>query len=395
MITKLQQRHDALLKKLAEQSAFINQKVDLWKFSYPELALCVETKKRTLEKTLDHVTQALKNPVDIEEVETLNKKLDDVESLFASLHQDFKPRWRKIIEAPALILLIVFLMRSFIFSIHCITSGASEPTLLIGDRILINKIAYQYSPIHRGDLISIDAPDIPYEQKWSHRYIWQRFFGFKFEPLDLPAGPIETIRRVVALPGDTIEGKIEDGIPTLYLNGDKLNEPYLNPYPLIASQPRNGMLESTHPAAKYLPPTFIKSASNQPSLWYTYIPNVSYEEQPFYKLKKEDIPLNPKTKLPFLKNPKTAEAKDLFKPIELPAGKYWCLGDNRRNSCDSRTWGLIDEELIRGRVHSVLYSIDTRESTWVSDILKDPVLFCSKKLRINRFLKKLINLNSR
>ncbi len=386
MIAKIQQRHDVLLKKLAEQSEYIDQKVDDWKFSYPEQALYIETKKRTIEKTLNYVTQALDDPESIEDLEALSKKLDDVESVFASLQHDFKPRWRKMIEIPAFLLLITFLMRSFIFSVPCITSATCEPTLLIGDRAFINKIAYEFAPIKHGDLVFLDAPDIPLAPKWSKNYIWQRVVGSKFEPLNLPEGPKTTILRVIAVPGDVIEGKIEHGAAILYLNGKKLNEPYLNPYPLIASQQKNGAAKTS---AKFFPLTFNKQATKKSVTWSTYVPTKSLEEQPFYRLTKENIPVSSITGKPFFKDPKTASPHDSFEAVQVPTGHYWCLGDNRKNSVDSRTWGLIDEHLIRGRVQAIMYSIDTQESTWVLDIIKDPVQFCSKKLRTSRFLKKI------
>lgn len=389
MITKLKQRHSALLQKLAEQSSYIDRKVDDWKFSYPELALYIETKKRTLEKTLHVVTQALEKPDATEQLELLNKKLDDVESLFASLQQDFKPRWRKVFELSTLAFLAIFFLYSSMFKVYCVTSSSCEPALLLGDRVLINKMVLEYSDVKRGDLIIFDMPDIPYEQKWSVKYIWQRFVGFKFEPLDLPEGPAQTIRRVIALPGDTIEGKIENGEPVLYLNGDKLDDSNVNPYPLIASHRRKETLETSHLAARFLPSSLVRQSNPQPTMWTTHVPNTPHEKQPFYKLSKEEILINPKTGRPSFKTPKIPEYYDVFGPLELPEGKYWCLGDNRRNSIDSRTWGALDESLIRGRAHAILYSIDTQESTWVFDVIKDPVAFCSKKLRTDRFLKKL------
>lgn len=390
MINKIEKRHAALLKKLTEQRAFIDSSIDSWKFTYPELALCVETKKRTIEKTLDYVTQALQEPESIESTEVLQKKLDDVESLFSSLASDFKPRWRKAIEIPSVVLLIIFLLRSFIFSVHCISVGALEPTLLIGDRVLINKLTYEYSPIQRGDIVSLDSPDTPYQKKSSYKYIWQRFIGFKFEPLNLPEGPTTTLRRVIAIPGDTIEGRIENGSAVIYLNDDKLNEAYVNPYPLINAQRKNGFIKKSHVLAKFLPPSFIEHKSTESSTWSTHVPHIPHEDQPFYKLNKKDILIDPKTNKPFLKHSGIAHQSDTFGPLELPAGKYWCLGDNRRNSKDSRIWGAIDKNLIRGKAHSILYSVDTRESTWVLDVIKDPVLFFAKKLRTQRFLKKLI-----
>ena len=58
---------------------------------------------------------------------------------------------------------------------------------------------------------------------------------------------------------------------------------------------------------------------------------------------------------PFLQNNRT---RDNFGPYTVPAGHYFCMGDNRDNSNDSRVWGAVPREYVKGRAFMVYWSFE-------------------------------------
>jgi signal peptidase I len=118
-----------------------------------------------------------------------------------------------------------------------------QPRLVDQERIFVNRFIYRFQSIHRGDVVVF----------WYPRDQSKSF-----------------IKRVVGIPGDKV--KICTG--TIYVNGDKVNEPYLNP---------------------------------------------AFQD---YKS---------------------------FRPVLVPPGQYFVLGDHRNSSNDSRSWGFVSRDLIYGK----------------------------------------------
>lgn len=94
------------------------------------------------------------------------------------------------------------LIKTFLFQAFFIPSASMEPTLHIGDRVLVNKLSYKFGDIERGDLVVFKRPDIAAEEAAVVR---------------------DLIKRVIALPGETVEAR--DG--AVYINGERLEEDYL------------------------------------------------------------------------------------------------------------------------------------------------------------------------
>jgi signal peptidase I len=60
--------------------------------------------------------------------------------------------------------------------------------------------------------------------------------------------------------------------------------------------------------------------------------------------------------------PRSSLVRDNFGPVTVPAGSYFCLGDNRDNSRDSRFWGMVPRGYLKGRALLVYWSFDDEAS---------------------------------
>jgi signal peptidase I len=152
-----------------------------------------------------------------------------------------KKRWRRGITETVVTLLsaalLAFLLRTFVVQTFWIPSASMVPTLSVYDRLLVQKAFFSWHDAREGNIVVFTHP-----------------------PLDQCAGDPDgdLIKRVIALPGETVEGR-NDG--HIYINGKRLAEPYL---------------------------------------------------------------------------PKGEPPGQSFDAIKVPPDSYWVMGDNRKNSFDSR-----------------------------------------------------------
>ena len=125
-------------------------------------------------------------------------------------------------ELPVLIvtaIVIAVVAKSFVVQAFWIPSESMEPTLVYGDRILVNKFAYDFTDPERGDVVVFEDPKNDGEK----RGVVGGTVAWLGEGLGLPWGDTDYVKRVIGVPGDRIEA--EDG--RVFVNGDPIDEPYL------------------------------------------------------------------------------------------------------------------------------------------------------------------------
>ncbi len=140
------------------------------------------------------------------------------------------PLWQ---ELPLLLIVafcLAVLIRTFLFQAFFIPSGSMENTLLIGDRVLVNKVVYDTRQPARGDIVVFRGPDnwapeVPAAQT-NNSFVGK--LGRTMGDLVGVAQPGEKdfIKRVIGLPGDKVSCCDPQG--RVLVNGEPLNEPYVS-----------------------------------------------------------------------------------------------------------------------------------------------------------------------
>jgi signal peptidase I len=112
-------------------------------------------------------------------------------------------RWiREAIVVVVVAVLVALLLREFVVQTFFIPSGSMEPTLQVGDRILVNKLSYHLHGVGRGDIVVFSRP-----------------------PAENCGGPEvnDLVKRVIGLPGETLS--LSGG--HVYVDGKRLDESWL------------------------------------------------------------------------------------------------------------------------------------------------------------------------
>jgi len=194
-------------------------------------------------------------------------------------------------------LLAAFVMFFFIQAFK-IPSASMENTLLVGDHLFVNKFTYgfripltqvrflEFNKIARGDIIVFLFPAKDKDQINCGGPQYGRDY----------------VKRVIALPGETVQ--VKDGM--LYVNGEKVPD---HGYEVYSADQR-----------------------------YTF---ESKEKQADYQKEWEDRDLEHFYGI---------LVRDQFGPVTVPPNTYFAMGDNRDQSCDSRFWGPVPRENIKGKV---------------------------------------------
>lgn len=280
--------------------------------------------------------------------------------------------WFESIVEIVVLLSIVFIIRTVGFGLYQVPTGSMETTMLVGERFFADKLSYIFRAPRRGEIISFNDPLYKYSDNKAKRlfeyYVW---------------GPSNWTKRIIGVPGDHVQGKVENGKPEVFVNGKKLDEPYLNQYPLIKVWRNNPMMrgETIEQA--------IRSGNITPPDWRSYDPQVSFADQPFYRFTDQEVMRNAQGE-PFLIWPDTVDHSP-FRNVDefdrqLGPDEYWLMGDNRKGSKDSRYIGPVKGELIHGRIVFRILSMDSGEGWLLLDLIKHPIEFF-KRIRWSRCME--------
>jgi signal peptidase I len=320
-------------------------------------------------------------------------KVKSFKGICKDLHEITKPWWRQLFESIFVALALALILRNFVFGLYHVPTGSAETNILVGDRLWGNKMAYLFGgEVKRGELVIFDSPLFDFDRSNSFKYYWQKYVGIPVPLLGLGWGPDNWVKRVIAIPGDTIEGRLEDGRTVVYLNGAKLEERYVNRLPLVFMKKHKGFIPFKNIGPIPLPSFLTKQVV---PVKYSYDPEKPFEQQPFYVVDPQDVVCRPGTQQPWLIHAFTptrddyGRCVDVFGPFVVPPGKYWVMGDSRKNSVDSRWWLFLDQELIHGRASFIIYSIDSEEPFWLFELIKHPIDFWTKYVRWSRFFQGL------
>lgn len=131
---------------------------------------------------------------------------------------------KELLEVVLFVLAFLILIKSFLGELRLIPSESMVPGLQINDRLVIERVSHWTRPYQRGDVLVFYPPMTTLgKDPWS---VFMRITGFsglvykKEDNID-----VAYIKRLIALPGDTVDVRPGRGV---YINGRKLNEPYVN-----------------------------------------------------------------------------------------------------------------------------------------------------------------------
>lgn len=207
--------------------------------------------------------------------------------------------------AVAFVLFLV--IRTFLVQAFKIPTGSMEDTLLIGDFLLVNKAVY-------GAQVPGTGVRLPGFDEVDRGDIVVFVYP---DPYNEYEPDPDYVKRVIGLPGDTLEMRDK----TLFVNGERQVEPYVR---------------------------HVDGRDEQ------YRPQFAWQRQ-FLTAKVDTEAYRP--------------SRDDWGPIVVPPDHYFVMGDNRDNSADSRYWGFVPEEAIKGQPLIVYFSKNTgKPIPWVDEI---------------------------
>ncbi len=193
-------------------------------------------------------------------------------------------------------LLVMVLFRSAVADWNQVPTGSMKPTILEGDRVVVNKLAYdlkvpftgwevgRWADPGRGEIVTFYSPS-------DERLL---------------------IKRVIGTPGDII--------------AMRNNQLFINDEPATYGELDQEIVRQLDLYQRHRHSFFVEQYGDK--------------------------------KYPVMMKPAEPNHYNSFGPLEVPENHYLMLGDNRDSSMDSRAIGLVSRDRITGRAHTVAFSVD-------------------------------------
>ena len=255
-----------------------------------------------------------------------------------------KSTFREYFESLVITLIMALFGMTFIVQAVTVPTGSMQNTILVGDYLLVNKFIFTpgghdlpFLPqreIQRGDIIVFKYPG---------NRVNPRRDSSRNPPLE--AYKLNYVKRVIGLPGETVEFRDN----RVYINGELLPE-----HRIIGDAPSREAALDTHEFEERKPEDKWDVYYSQDSMSLVnageHLPTSQYE---------------------FATKGKT---------MVVPPNSFFCMGDSRDDSEDSRFWGFVPRELIIGRAMFVYWSCDR-------DASNGSMLGCITNPRLSRIGK--------
>ncbi|MFU8804245.1 MAG: signal peptidase I [Bradymonadaceae bacterium] len=272
--------------------------------------------RQSIQTQLNELRHAIEED-DGDDVETRLKEAQAKAEEHLAPHM--KSAWREYAESIGLAVLCALILRGFVIEAFKIPTGSMIPTLLVGDHLFVNKFVYgirvpftkqfviNFREIERGEVVVFSFPT---ENARAHI---ARQPASRRDCID--RGSLEDekdfIKRIVGTSGDTVELRdnqlIVNGepVPRSFLRKEATGN-FLYPHEVHESETLNG---------------------------YTYTIHYSGSDEN-------------------------------FGPITVDDGHFFVIGDNRDKSSDSRCWGQVPVENVKGRAMIIWWSIGPDSMRW-------------------------------
>lgn len=262
----------------------------------------------------------LRQLVDQGEVDEANEKMEQAQEFVAThLPDNGKGAWREYFESIGLAVLCALLLRGFVVEAFKIPTGSMIPTLLVGDHLFVNKFVYgiripftkkyllEFSEPQKGEVVVFSFPAADAREHIARQPASRRNC--------IDRGSLESekdfIKRIVGVEGDTVE--VRDN--QLFVNN-------------VATER-----------------TFLRKEATGDFLY----PHEMHEQE---TLNGFEYTIHFKG------------SDENFGPIKVEPGHFFVMGDNRDQSSDSRCWGQVPVENIKGRAMIIWWSIGPDAMRW-------------------------------